>query len=115
MPKVVIAGNEYVGPIASLATVLKAEKLGQKIGVALDAGKWDEYVQYYLERTKLFCSGEDMNRLSPDVLTVAEAQQLEDFFTVLRALPIPKSQESQRISKDTDPNQTESHSPQTTT
>ena len=84
MPKEEIAGQEYVGPIATMDTILKAEHILEKVGEAIKAHEWDKYAILYVERAKLFCSGEDMQKLSPKVLTRKDWGKLESFFGLLR-------------------------------
>jgi hypothetical protein len=92
LAKIEIAGKEYVGKRVTLTTLLKAGKVEEKIQEALKSGEYEKYAILYVSRAELFCAGEDMKQLSPDVLSPQEAQSLESFFLILVEGGVKKSE-----------------------
>ena len=94
MASLEISGKEYIGKRVTLSTLLKAGKVEEKIQEALKAGEWEKYSILYVSRAELFCAGEDMKQLSPDILTPQEAQSLESFFLSLVEGGVKKSEDT---------------------
>lgn len=85
-----IGGKVYTAKRCNVQTLLKDQKIGEKMMKAVEKDDWTLHTKLSLERAGLFLEG-DVSGLSPEILTPVEGLALVDFFSSCLAEGMPVS------------------------
>ena len=106
MDEVVIKGKSYKAKFVNVHTLLKGQKLEEKMAKAVEKDDWALHTKLSLERTALFLEG-DVSDLSPEKISPGDSMRLSDFFIERLAEDFPKSDSMSKTSLDSSVNTVE--------